>query len=455
MPGRILIVDDSAGIRQSLGELLDDQGFRVVAVGSGLEAREQLARESFEMAFLDLVLPDSDGLDLLEDVHRDYPALPVVVISGQANIDAAVKATRLGAYDFLEKPLSSSRLLVTLQNALERTRLSRRLEALTHQVERRWELIGDSTTMLRLKTDLRRAAASDSRILLMGENGTGKELAARLLHRHSARAKNPFVEVNCAAIPEELIESELFGHVKGSFTGASADRAGRFEQASTGTLFLDEVADMSLKTQAKVLRVLQEQRFERVGGSASIQVDVRVIAATNKNLQEEIKQARFREDLFFRLAVIPIEIPPLRERHDDIPLLIEYFLAHYARELGRKPKRLEAIAMARLRDYAWPGNVRELRNLVERLVIMVPDDEIKVRDLPANFRQDAGERVTTLPEMDGATLRAARAAFEKSFIERKLNLSEGNVSRAAELLGLERSHLYRKLRSYGIEVARD
>jgi two-component system nitrogen regulation response regulator NtrX len=455
MSGRILIVDDTDSVRHAIGEILDDEGYQTVLAADGGAALEELRRRTFDLIILDLVLPDRDGLELLDLLHLDHPELPVVVVSGQGNIDAAVKATRLGAYDFLEKPLSSSRLLVTVQNALERTRMSRRLEVLAGQVERRWELIGDSAPMRRLKSELRRAAASDSRILLMGENGSGKELAARLAHRLSARARQSFVEVNCAAIPEELIESELFGHVRGSFTGASADRAGRFEQANSGTLFLDEIADMSLKTQAKVLRALQEQRFERVGSAVPIQVDVRVIAATNKNLDEEIRLGRFREDLYFRLAVIPIHIPPLRERREDVPELIEYFLAHYARELGRRPKRLEPEAMARLKEHAWPGNVRELRNLVERLVIMVPDDEIAARDLPPQLRGERPERPPALFDLDFPSLRDARAAFEKVFIEKKIADAEGNVSRAAELLGLERSHLYRKLRAYGIEVQRE
>jgi len=455
MSGRILIVDDTDSVRQAIGQILADEGYESTSAASAAEALDALRRITFDLVILDLVLPDRDGLELLDGLHEERPELPVVVISGLGNIDAAVRATRLGAYDFLEKPLSASRLLVTVQNALERTRMSRRLEVLTGQVERRWELIGDSAPMRRLKSELRRAAASDSRILLMGENGSGKELAARLAHRLSNRARQSFVEVNCAAIPEELIESELFGHVRGSFTGASSDRAGRFEQANLGTLFLDEIADMSLKTQAKVLRALQEQRFERVGSATPIQVDVRIVAATNKKLEEEIEAGRFREDLYFRLAVIPIHIPPLRERQEDVPELIEYFLAHYARELGRRPKRLEPGAMQRLREHAWPGNVRELRNLVERLVIMVPDDEIAARDLPPQLRGERAERSSTSLDFDYPSLREARAAFEKIFIEKKIADAEGNVTRAAELLGIERSHLHRKLRAYGIEVQRD
>jgi two-component system nitrogen regulation response regulator NtrX len=452
---RILIVDDAESVRTALRLTLEDEGFETFPAANGAEAVEHLRRRRLDLVVLDLFLPDRDGLELLAELHHEHPELPIVVVSGQGTIDVAIQATRLGAYDFLEKPLASSRLLVTVHNALERTRMSRRLEALSRQVERRWELIGESAPMRRLRSELQRAGASDARILLMGENGSGKELAARLAHRLSPRALCPFVEVNCAAIPEELIESELFGHVRGAFTGAGGDRAGRFEQAHGGTLFLDEIGDMSLKTQAKVLRALQEQRFERVGGHATIQVDVRLIAATNKVLEDEIRHGRFREDLYFRLAVIPIEVPPLRERRGDVPELIEYFLAHYARELGRRPKRLSPEAMARLEDHAWPGNVRELRNLVERLVIMVEGDEIGVRDLPAPLRGDAGQADPAPVDTGDGTLRAARAAFEKHFIAAKLRGVDGNVTRAAELLGLERSHLYRKLRAYGLEVERD
>ena len=307
--------------------------------------------------------------------------------------------------------------------------------------------------MRKLKSELERAAASDSRILIVGENGTGKELVARQAHRLSRRAQGAFVEVNCAAIPEELIESELFGHVKGSFTGATSDRAGRFEQADGGTLFLDEIADMSLKTQAKVLRVLQEQRFERVGGTTSIQVDVRVLAATNKNLDEEIRANRFREDLYFRLAVIPLEVPPLRDRHEDIPLLVDHFLSVQAREIGRGPLRVDPLAMERLVEYPWPGNVRELRNFIERMMIMVPGGTITTRDLPEPMRAESSAHIRLL-DHELMSLRQARAAFEKRFIERKLHEHGGNVSRAAEALDLERSNLYRKIKAYGIEIER-
>ncbi len=454
MRARILIVDDAESVRQALSGILEDEGYRVAGAGSAGEARKVLAREAQDLILLDLQLPDADGLELLSELQREHDELPVIVISGHGNIDSAVKATRLGAYDFLEKPLSLERVVLTVGNALEKMRMSRRLEQLADRFQRDRELVGDSPVMRKLKQQLQRAAASDSRILIMGENGTGKELVARQAHARSGRDRNAFVEVNCAAIPEELIESELFGHVKGSFTGASNDRAGRFEQADGGTLFLDEVADMSLKTQAKVLRVLQEQRFERVGGTRSIQVDVRVLAATNKNLEEEIRANRFRADLYFRLAVIPIEVPPLRQRHEDVPLLAEHFIAHYAHELGRRPQRLDPLAVERLVEYGWPGNVRELRNFIERMMIMVPGDEITARDLPAPIRGETTEAVRTLLDEESLSLRQARAAFEKRFIERRLAQCGGNVSRTAEVLELERSNLYRKIRAYGIEIRR-
>ncbi len=454
MSERILIVDDAEAVRQTLRRILEDEGYRVADVSSAAEARAEIEREWCDLVLLDLQLPDEDGLELLAALQHDDGELPVIVISGHGNIDSAVKATRLGAYDFLEKPLALERVVLSVGNALERVRMTRRLEQLASDLQRSQVLIGQSPAMRRLFSELQRAAASDSRILIMGENGTGKELVARQAHALSGRAKNAFVEVNCAAIPDELIESELFGHVKGSFTGASSDRAGRFEQADGGTLFLDEVADMSLKTQAKVLRVLQEQRFERVGGAASIQVDVRVIAATNKELDEEIRQGRFRDDLYFRLAVIPLQVPPLRERREDVPLLAEHFIARYARELGRRPKRLDARALERLADYGWPGNVRELRNLIERMMIMVPGEEIAERDLPAPIRAEEPDPVRSLLEQDSLPLREARAAFEKRFIETRLEQCGGNVSRAAELLDLERSHLYRKIKAYGIEIPR-
>lgn len=453
MTPRILIIDDAEGVRRSLEDILGDDGYRVLGASTAAEAKASLARDAVDLVLLDLHLPDSDGLELLAELGREFDDLPVIVITGHGNIDSAVEATRLGAYDYLEKPLSLSRVLLTVRHALERARMNRRLEVLSSHLQRSEEMIGESPPMRRLKSQLARAASSDSRILVVGENGTGKELVARQAHQLSPRASQPFVEVNCAAIPEELIESELFGHVKGSFTGASADRAGRFEQADGGTLFLDEIADMSIKTQAKVLRVLQEQRFERVGGTSSLQVDVRVIVATNKDLETEIREGRFREDLYFRLAVIPLQVPPLRERHGDIPRLVEHFLAGTSQDMGRRAKQMDAAAMEALEGYDWPGNVRELRNFVERMQIMVPGDTIQRRDLPPNMRQESSERNLLLDESNW-TLKEARAVFEKRMIERRLDALGGNVSRTAQSLGIERSHLYRKIKAYHIDIER-
>jgi len=451
MSERILVVDDEAGIRLTLSRILEDEGYDTAGAETAAEAMAQLGREAFDLVLLDVWLPDRDGLEVLADLRQTRGELPVIMISGHASVDSAVKAIRLGAYDFLEKPLSLSRVVLTVANALERQRLTRELAQLADRVARSEPLIGQSPVMLALKEDLKMAAGSDSRILIVGENGTGKELVARQVHRLSRRSRGPFVDVNCAAIPEDLIESELFGHVKGAFTGATADRAGRFEQANGGTLFLDEIADMSVKTQAKVLRVLQEQRFEAVGGARSITVDVRVVAATNKDLEEEIRENRFRDDLFFRLAVIPLTVPPLRERRGDVPLLVDHFITHFAREIGRRPKTLDEAALDRLAHYAWPGNVRELRNVVERMMIMTRGDVIRVEDLPPAVKGGNGDRHLPLWEQDFSSLREARVAFEKRYIERKLGECEGNVSRTAQALGLERSNLYRKMKAYGVE----
>ncbi|HVS63560.1 MAG TPA: sigma-54 dependent transcriptional regulator [Thermoanaerobaculia bacterium] len=453
MRERILIVDDEAGIRETLSAILDDEGYGTLAVASAREAREVVGQRPFDLALLDVWLPDVDGLELFQEMRAGlFRHQPVIMISGHGTVDTAVKAIRLGAYDFLEKPLSLSRVVLTVQHALEQGRMERELHDLSRRLEQRETLIGESPPMTQLKEQLEVAARSDGRILIGGENGTGKELVARQIHRLSPRRKRPFVEVNCAAIPEELIESELFGHVRGAFTGASSDRRGRFEQANGGTLFLDEIADMSLKTQAKVLRVLEEQRFERVGDTKPIEVDVRVLAATNKDLEAEIAEGRFREDLYFRLAVIPLQVPALRERREDVARLLEHFLDHFANELGQRAKRPDREALDRLTSYTWPGNVRELRNLAERLAIMTPADEITVKDLPRNVRGETTDRLRSLAGEDFPTLKDAREAFERRYIERKLQECDGNVTQTARQLGLERSHLHRKLKTYGISA---
>ncbi len=453
MSQRILIIDDEIGIRETLAGILEDEGYEAVAVETAKQAEAIIRRESFDLAILDIWLPDGDGLELLERLRAGHFDRPIVMISGHANIDAAVKAIRLGAYDFLEKPLSLSRVVLTVQHALEQSQMARQLDALSTGLAQGELLIGESESMQQLKDQLVVAARSDSRILITGENGTGKELVARQVHRLSGRAHRPFVAVNCAAIPEELIESELFGHVRGAFTGATANRRGRFEQADGGTLFLDEIADMSLKTQAKVLRVVEEQRFEPVGGQKAISVDVRLLAATNKDLEEEIREQRFREDLYFRLAVIPLKVPALRERREDIPRLIDHFLGQFTGHDGKPPKTTEKPALDRLTDHSWPGNVRELRNLVERLSIMVQGDTIGVGDLPPPMRNENTGNLRAVVDPE-ASLRDAREAFEKKFIESRLKAFGGNVSQTAKALGVERSHLHRKLKAFGIEVER-
>ena len=443
----LLIVDDEQGIRQSLSAVLQDEGYRVMAVATGREAMRALAAEPFHGVLLDVWLDDMDGLDVLQQIQDQHPAAVVIMISGHGNVETAVKATKLGAFDFLEKPLSIEKTLLVLKNALEHQSLLEENRNLRNELEERYRIIGDSVPMKALRQQMLLMAPTNGRVLIFGESGTGKELVAHAIHAHSMRAKEPFVEVNCAAIPEELIESELFGHRKGSFTGASEDKVGKFPKADGGTLFLDEVGDMSLKTQAKVLRAIEEQRFEPLGSSSAVSVDARIIAATNKNLEEEIARGNFREDLFYRLNVIPFGVPPLRERVEDIPILARYFLREFALTYGRRQKELSSDALAALEAHAWPGNVRELKNLIERLVIMSPDPVIERRHLPSFLFRNEGRR-RSIPEP--STLQQARAAYERDFIVRKLEENHGNITRTAESLGLERSHLYRKMKSLGI-----
>jgi len=447
MKANLLIVDDEQGIRQSLSAVLQDEGYRILAVASGKECLQALDAEPFQGVLLDVWLEDTDGLEVLRQIQEAHSETVVVMISGHGNVETAVKATKLGAFDFLEKPLSIEKTLVVLKNALEHQTLLEENRQLRNQLQERYTIIGESVPMKALRQQLLLMAPTNGRVLIFGESGTGKELVAHAIHAHSLRAKELFVEVNCAAIPEELIESELFGHRKGSFTGATEDKVGKFQKADGGTLFLDEVGDMSLKTQAKVLRALEEQRFEPVGSASAISVDVRVIAATNKNLEEEIARGNFREDLFYRLNVIPFVVPSLRERSEDIPLLADFFLREFALTYGRKPKELAPDTLEALEVHAWPGNVRELRNLIERLVIMNPHSILERRHLPSFlFRNDARRKSL----MEPTTLQQARAAYERDFIMRKLEENQGNITRAAESLGLERSHLYRKMKSLGI-----
>jgi two-component system nitrogen regulation response regulator NtrX len=452
MRARVLIVDDEAGVRSALSGVLRDEGYVVDAVDSGEACVDRLSRSAYDVIVLDIWLPGMDGLATLAKLRERRVDAPVVMISGHGNIESAVRAIKLGAYDFVEKPLSLEKTVLVIGNAVRQRMLEAENRALRETVDRRLTMVGESYAMAQLREQIAMAAPTNGRVLIFGENGTGKELVARSIHAMSRRRLAPFVELNCAAIPEELIESELFGHMKGSFTGAVADRRGKFELAGGGTLFLDEIGDMTLKTQAKVLRALQEQVVEPVGGAASVHVDVRVLAATNKDLPAEIRAGRFREDLYFRLNVIPVYVPPLRERAGDIPLLAEHFMADFAREYGRRPKRIDAGAAARLRSYPWPGNVRELRNVIERLIIMVAGDTITIDDLMFLDGVAVSEVNATVTET--IPLHAARDRFERDYILKALAAQQGNISRTADVLGVERSNLYRKMKGFGIIPAR-
>jgi two-component system nitrogen regulation response regulator NtrX len=457
----ILIVDDEAGVRAALSGVLRDEGYTVDAVESGEACLERVARRPYDLILLDIWLPGIDGLATLERLRERRVETQVIMISGHGSVESAVRATKLGAFDFIEKPLALEKTVLAVRNGLRQRRLEVENRSLRARVDKPLVIVGDSPLMVDLRDQIAMAAPSHGRVLISGENGTGKELVARQIHALSQRRTGPFVEVNCAAIPEELIESELFGHVRGAFTGAVADRRGKFEVASGGTLFLDEVGDMTLKTQAKVLRALQEQVIEPVGGSGSVRVDVRVIAATNKDLADEIRAGRFREDLFFRLNVIPIRVPPLRDRGLDIMRLAEHFIAELAREYGRRPKVFQPEARHALLSYRWPGNVRELRNVIERLMIMVPGDVVLASDLQfLDQGPGAGERRDTASPAAGPgrapvrPLYEARDAWEREYILGALAASEGNISRTADVLGVERSNLYRKMRSLGVVPAR-
>jgi two-component system nitrogen regulation response regulator NtrX len=453
----ILIVDDEPAIQSTLRGVLEDEGYRVTAVGGGQDALALLADESPDLVFLDIWMPGLDGLDTLARITRLRPETTVVMISGHGTIETAVKATRLGAYDFIEKPLSLEKTLLTVTRALDHARLARENASLRARLAERSEIIGDSAVMRHLREQIAMAAPTNGRVLVCGENGSGKELVARAIHAQSGRREQPFVEVNCAAIPEDLIESELFGHERGAFTGALARRRGRFELADRGTLFLDEIGDMSLKTQAKVLRALEEQAFERVGGRETLKVDVRVIAASNQDLTTLIAAGRFREDLYYRLAVIPIDVPPLRARREDVPLLVDHFIHVFCAENGKRLKTVSSEALALFLAYEWPGNVRELRNMVERLVIMAPRDVIDVEDLPVPLRPPAlRSREAAVPALDAPerSLRDAREQFERAFILSELRANDWNMTRTAERLGIERSHLYRKIKAYAITPSR-
>ena len=451
----ILIVDDEPGVRSSLSGVLRDEGLEVEAVATGEECLDRAARAPVDVIVLDVWLPGIDGLATLQRLRERKVDAQVVMISGHGNIESAVRAIKMGAFDFVEKPLSLEKTVLVIRNALRQRDLENENRALRARVDRQHVMVGESFAMRHLREQVAMAAPTNGRVLIYGENGTGKELVARTIHQTSRRRNAPFVEVNCAAIPEELIESELFGHAKGAFTGAVGDKPGRFEQANTGTIFLDEIGDMSLKTQAKVLRVLQESVMERVGGTQRIRVDVRVLAATNKELPAEIRAGRFREDLYFRLNVIPIFVPPLRDRQDDIPILAEHFMALMAAEDWRRPKRFAPEALSRLQHYAWPGNVRELRNVIERLMIMVPDETITAQDL-AFLGHDGVATVQPAESPDfSLPLADARERFERDYILQALAANQGNISKTADALGVERSNLYKKMRAFGIAPSRE
>ena len=445
-----MIVDDEPGVRSALSGVLRDEGYEVNAVESGEQCLDRVVREVFDVVVLDVWLPGMDGIATLGRLRQMKIDSQVVMISGHGNIESAVKAIKMGAFDFVEKPLSLEKTVLVIRNAMQRRHLEAENRALRARADRAGRMVGESLIMRQLREQVAMAAPTNGRVMIFGENGTGKELVARTVHALSRRRNQPFVEVNCAAIPEELIESELFGHVKGAFTGAVADRKGKFEAAQSGTIFLDEIGDMSLKTQAKVLRVLQEQVTEPVGSTSRVNVDVRVLAATNKELPTEIRAGRFREDLYFRLNVIPIFVPPLRERAEDIPLLVEHFVADFAIEYGRSAKTLSPGAMARLKIYRWPGNVRELRNVIERVVIMAPGNEITERDLAFLSSDLPLEKPGDASDAPTIPLYTARDQFEREYILRELANQGGNISRTAEVLGVERSNLYRKMRTFGI-----
>ncbi len=468
MARTVLIIDDEAAIRQSLAGALVDEGYQVDSSDSGRRGLEFIRNSRPDLVILDIWMPEMDGIETLKAIKSEFSDLPVVMMSGHGTIETAVKATKLGAFDFIEKPLSLDRLLVVLQNAFVLHELARENKALRRQVHQQNAIVGEAASIQQLQALIRRVAPTTGSVLITGENGTGKELVAHAIHQLSPRHQKPFIAVNCAAIPEELIESELFGHERGAFTGATHLKRGKFDLANGGTLFLDEIADMSLKTQAKVLRILQEQKFERVGGQQTHEVDVRVVAATNKDLRAEIQRGTFREDLFYRLNVIPFHIPPLRERSGDIPLLADHFLREFAQAHSKPLRRLSAEARRVLEGYPWPGNVRELRNFIERVVILSSEDDgegsISANELLMHFKNEvaspamadlssAAEPADESLAVEGVRkLRDARQEFEKDFILKVLKEQDWNISRTASVLGIERSHLHRKIKSFGIRV---
>jgi two-component system nitrogen regulation response regulator NtrX len=454
---RILVIDDDAAIRDSLRMTLEYEGYDVVAAPTGQEGLTLAERDTPDLVLLDVKMPGMDGLEVLDRLRAMAEAVPVIVVSGHGTISTAVEATKKGAFDFIEKPFASDRVLVSVRNALDQRRLRDENRSLKKAVEVRHQMIGESIGLKQVMAAVGRAAPTNATVLIHGESGVGKELVARTIHRNSLRSRERFVQVNCAAIPEELIESELFGHEKGSFTGATEKQVGKFEQADRGTIFLDEVGDMSAKTQAKVLRVLQEGEVERLGSARTIKVDVRVIAATNKNLEEEIEKGHFREDLYFRLAVIPIHVPPLRERTEDIPLLVRHFLETFSRENNVRPKRITQAALEAMQRYRWKGNIRELRNTVERVIIMTAGDTIDVADLPIVVRAPgpATVKAGNGEPLKAGTLREFKDTSERAYLVAKLRENGWNISKTAEVIDTPRSNLYKKLEQYQISQETD
>src|SRR5687767_16643 len=450
MPARVLLIDDDAGIRESMRMPLEYEGYEYAAAASAEEGLTAIQRESPDIVFLDIKMPGMDGLEALTRIKALDEALPVVMISAHGSASVGADATRRGAVDFIEKPFGAERLLVTIRNVLDQSRLRDENRTLKRAVEARHQMVGESGALRQVWDAIKRAAPTNATVLLLGESGVGKELVARSIHRNSLRSRERFVQVNCAAIPEELIESELFGHEKGSFTGATEKQIGKFEQADRGTIFLDEVGDMSAKTQAKVLRVLQEGEVERLGSARTIKVDVRVLAATNKDLEQEIDRGTFREDLYFRLSVIPIRVPPLRDRREDIPALVRHFVDLFSRDNNRKPQRFTPAALEFMQKARWKGNVRELKNTVERLIIMTPGDAVDVDDLRDIVRLEAKSAGDNEKDKAAATLREFKESAERSFLVGKLRENNWNISKTAEVIGTPRSNLYKKLEQYGI-----
>jgi two-component system nitrogen regulation response regulator NtrX len=458
---RILVIDDEAAIRESLRMILEYEQYECVGAASGPDGLELIRREVPDLVVLDIKMPGMSGLEALGEIRRVDEGLPVAMMSGHGTVADAMQATRLGAFDFIEKPFTSERVLVTVAKGLELRQLRRENRELKLAMEARYEVVGDSPALRAVLEAVRKAAPTNATVLLTGESGVGKELVARTIHRNSGRAGQRFIQVNCAAIPEELIESELFGHEKGSFTGATEKQIGKFEQADRGTIFLDEVGDMSPKTQAKVLRVLQEQEVERLGSARTIKVDVRVIAATNKNLEDAIARGEFREDLYFRLNVIPILVPPLRERRGDIPQLVQHLANRTSVEHNIKPKRFDPRAMEALQKHRWRGNIRELRNTIERLMILANGDVVRFEDLPADLRGAAPAEPAPAPASAAAaaatatTLREFKDVSERAFLVQKLRENGWNISKTADVIDTPRSNLYKKLEQYGISEEKD